>query len=456
MSIFLAWILIATTLVTLLRGFWHGPGSYLTPPVLAAGILLAWFVPQAMLSLNDDLIPARGTQMLLLMANLSFGSIWLGWVVGRRRSSVQVNAWREQPTADFAFAARKIGSPKYRLAALLFVGISIMVQLAIQMQPKDALTAAQPSGLVTILMFLASINPVALFLALSHFLVRRNVWSAGILLLGVLAYAAPILLSFKRNDLLELGAVILFVLWVFYRWSVPRLAIPILAVAGLVALFGVSEIRNMTGYKLVDGEFQREFVDVSKLNEIDWSEVVSDRMGSRNDEFSNGAYAIDYITTFENPTFGAGLWNHFVRQWVPGQFVGSEFKNSLYIRQATTVEALEYFGARYQTGTTSTGFVAGYADFYLASAGVFILMSFICGRLWTAAANGSIEAGMVYMPVALLILQSLTHGMYAFFVVSPVFVIIYAFSKWYFGGRRRKIRQRNATPFPRASRLLKR
>ena len=433
MSIVLIILLACLTGIVLIRGIVMGPGYYLTPPVLSAAVLLGWFLPQAITTLNyASGVPENGVLLLLLSANLSFTGLLIGWSVGRGKLTPQ-----QYRRVGIHLAIKQLRSGRYGFLAAAFVAVAALVQALTQLQPAEALSAQQPTGLITILMALWTLNPIALFLGITCFIVFRTKISFIVALIAIACYAAPILLHFKRNDILEFGAVILFSLWIVKNWSVPRLAIPVGFLVGLLLLFGVGEIRRASGYSLAaDGSLERNAVTIETIAKIDWAGVIENAQLA-NDEFMNGAFTMDYVSRYSSFGLGANLWNAFVQRWVPGQLVGDAVKQSMYITSFSSLDVLASYGQNWRVGTTSTGFPQGYKDFWFIAIVFYVAIGRICRHLYSRAVTGDIPAASVYMGTVLLGIPSFTHGTYSFFLALPLMIISYLFVERLIGDKRK-------------------
>lgn len=419
MNFFLFLLLVGGCVAAAVHAYATRKIGYATVPFLSGAILLVWFAPQAAIALGAPFLPQAGLRVLLLLAVLSFAGLLAGWSLGRK-GRFQPMASRSGSTPLREMIGR-VGRARYQVVAGGFVAVALLIQALIQMQPEEVLLASQPTGLITILQFLSSINPVALFLALSNWLYRRSAVSSALLAFAALAYAAPVLLSFKRNEIIELAVTVAFCLWAMRRIAVPKFALPVMVVVGLAVMFGAAEIRHRAGYAVsADGSLERRAVSVHDIQEIDWPDVIQSAMSEEAYEVSNAIYVLEYLSTYRNLGFGTSFWNEFVRKWVPGQFVGADFKESLYFERLSIAVPLEMWGADYKRGTTATGFVEVYQDFDLAAALLFVLMGYIARRAYQRGLAGDVASAPVYPSMAILCVVSLTHGGYTFFLTLPV------------------------------------
>lgn len=397
--------------------------GYLNVPFLAATIVMVWYLPQGFIVLSNKFVPEAGQLIIASMALLSLAAVIFGWKLGARKYYVAVPATANtrKSTTPLSYAVSKISSKRLYLVCVIFVFTAASVQFLISRQPPEALLARQPTGLIVILRTLSIVNPVALFLSFMLLLQKRNIFTIVLFFVVLTTFVGPILIKFKRNEMMELGVVVLFCLWSMRRFSVPRIAIPVFAVVGVFILFGASAVRQQTGYKLnTSGQLETEIVTIDTIKNIDWGDVLTDGAGGKAYEVTNGAYAVDYATKNELPTFGARFWNNFIFQWVPGQIVGYDLKNSLLLEINSSASALDDYGATWLEGTTFTGFTEIYLDFSYPSVFVFFLMAFFTRRNYDRGLCGDLGSAAVYGPMAILVMVSFTHGGYYFFLAMPL------------------------------------
>ncbi len=413
-------LLALTATIAVLRSIAASPVGYLRVPFLTGAILLAWFVPQAVATARSELpVPAEGMVTLNLVALFSYLGMIGGWAIERPRGR---GARAPLPPA-LHNALSRADEGRLLLTVAAFVLFALGVQILIQLQPTAALTARQPSGPITILRLLASLNPVAFVLAFSYLLLRVHVVSLALFLLSLLTFAAPVLLHFKRSEIVELGLAGAYCLWAMRRVALPRIALPGLVVAGLVVLFGVSEIRSRAGYVSGgDGGLTRQLPSVTELASVDWPAVVTAKLGTMTDEYRNGAYFLASIQEEDTLGLGRMLWNKTVRSWVPAQLVGDGAKRALLTDLPTFEDALDAEGAVWKTGTTVTGFPDTFLDWDVLSLLVFALSGWIAAHAYHRGLAGDLSQAAIYPSLAALCVSAFTHSGYALLMAMPLLV----------------------------------
>lgn len=395
--------------------------GYLTVPFLCAAIITAWFLPQALIVIDQDSVPAQGLTAMMSMAFGSLLCIGLGWRAARRRYRSAYRTDRSAHKRPLMRSITKIRYSRLLIATGAFVGTASVIQIAIFWQPTEALLAPQPSGLITILRMLAGLNPVALLLASVLFLVKRNAITGTLLAIALANFALAVLVSFKRNEILEMFLVLTFSLWAVRGFSIPRVMLPLLASLGLLVLLGAGTIRQLSGFEQdLAGGVEADLISFDDLKSIDWVETLNEGLTSQAAEVKNGIYMLDYAILNEVPTFGMRFWNEFVHRWIPGQFIGSENKQQLQFDLAGVDSALAVWGFEWQLGTTSTGFTEVYLDFSFLGIFVFFLMAYHARKIFDQSLAGDLSAAAIYPSLAILCMISITHGGYGYFLSLPL------------------------------------
>lgn len=395
--------------------------GYITVPFLGSAIILAWFLPQALIVVNKEFLPAGGVTTMMGMAFGSVLCIVIGWHHAHRRYRPAYSPRPRVRTTHLMTSIKKIPYNDLVSVTGLFAVTASAIQIAILSQPSEALLARQPTGIITILKMLTALNPVALSLSLGLVFFRRNAVTLALLGLALANFVVPILVSFKRNEIVEMCLVMAFALWAYKGLSIPRLALPFLAVLGLVGLTGAGAVRGMSGFELSrTGEIAVDYVSLDDLKSINLTDTLTEGLSSRADEIVNGIYALDYANRNEIPTLGMRFWNQFVTRWIPGQLIGKERKEEMLFALSDVRVALAASGAQWQVGTTSTGFTEVYLDFSFLGAFAFYLMAYHARKIFDQGISGDLSAAAIYPSLAVLCMVSITHGGYSYFLTLPL------------------------------------
>ncbi|MBH5322442.1 hypothetical protein [Aurantiacibacter sediminis] len=398
-------------------------GGYVEFPFLAAMMLLGWFVPQLYIFASNRTYDSFLIDPLVIFAALSVGALLLGWQFGRSWGLKAANNAETERSFDFR---TDISSDTITLwpLALLTVFVIIIQVLVLNIQ-QSTLERGGPTGVITILAFLADLRSIGLAFSLILFLSRPSM-PVLVLLLGNLACFFPsIVLQVKRNDIVEVCFVVIASYWLVKRKLVPRLLIAAGSAGILVLVSSISQLRRITGFETTQfGERQVAMPSFSDIAEIDFMQGLKDTFTSASLEVQNAAYFMNYINENSMWSYGGQFWNRLVKLYVPGQFVGQDTKDSLY--QGLFLYGEEFSRTFYQRseGSTITGFTQAFADFSYAGCLVFLVTGFFIGRAFGSALTGSLTAAVFYIGTTVVALHALTHDSYWYLAFAPFYLAI--------------------------------
>ena len=166
-------------------------------------------------------------------------------------------------------------------------------------------------------------------------------------------------------------------------------------------------------------------IDPALWQNIDVEAAIQHNLEKAHD-VRNALYVIDYTAENWNFNFGLSLWNAMVKLYVPGQIVGAEFKESLYLDLARHVydDIFLTYNFDFADGTTSTGFGSAFTDFGYLGAFYFFLIGYVLKILFTHGQAGFVWAQVAYMCFLPKVLVSFTHGHDKVFVSIPFLCIV--------------------------------
>jgi hypothetical protein len=174
---------------------------------------------------------------------------------------------------------------------------------------------------------------------------------------------------------------------------------------------------------------------LAALREIDFAEEFRESLDPEAiSELKNATALIAATEATGNYEFGAGYWNRLVFRFVPAQFVGKEFKESLMIggQQRDYGDFIEdVLGFGVPPGTTVTGIGDSFNQFGYFGCLFFSALGYLFKTLWAAAnrPNG-IVAQILYTQVATSAMRAATHQTIDFlpgFIYGAIFIWAVAF-----------------------------
>ena len=205
----------------------------------------------------------------------------------------------------------------------------------------------------------------------------------------------------------------------------PRLLILGAILVAMFAIPATEEYRKVATEDPIEAFAQINFAE--QFNEYFDQDAPS--------EFKNATMLIAVTTANGDYEFGMGYWNRVVFRFVPAQFLGEAFKNSLMFggKQRDFGEFVEQAtGFRLPVGTTPTGIGDSFNQFGFFGCLVFAGIAYLFKNLWMAAnqPNGTV-AQILYIQVSTTGMRALTHQTIDFlpgFIYSAIFIGLVA---WY-------------------------
>ncbi|HEY8835154.1 MAG TPA: hypothetical protein VIM09_06180 [Chthoniobacterales bacterium] len=199
----------------------------------------------------------------------------------------------------------------------------------------------------------------------------------------------------------------------------PRLLIIAAVVGAMFAIPATGEYRKSAAEDPLEAFQQLDFAD--QFNQYFNEDAPS--------EFKNAVTLIAVTMAQGDYEMGIGYWNRLVFRFVPAQFLGETFKNSLMIGHGPRdygdyVELAT--GFRLPAGSTVTGIGDSFNQFGLFGCLVFAGIAYLFKNLWVAANQpGGTVAQILYIQVSTSGMRALTHQTIDFlpgFIYSAIFI----------------------------------
>ncbi|PWL19888.1 MAG: hypothetical protein DCO81_07200 [Candidatus Aquiluna sp. XM-24bin5] len=406
-------------------------GGYLTLPFLTSLLFLSWYLPQAWTLLDYPTIAPESLVRLLFMSMLCFWAMVLGWHRGLGR-------WC-QPVA-LNLPVRRLLLPVYTITLFAMV-----MRALIEMQPPEVRAMGQWTGIITIIAFFSSVSVVSMALSTAMILKKRNLATLVLFSLNLLTYLPLIFIYFRRADTFEFGLAVLLGLFFVQGRTIPRVALIALTIVGFFFVNAVGELRTLGGgYRIGDtGVIEARLPTLSEIAKIDWLAAVDLSDSVHRSETMNAVVSMEAVAQYGPFTLGAQFWNRMVFAYIPGQLLGHDFKRSLMVSDDALEVARENFFFEAHTGTTSTGFLHPYQDFWFLGCAVWWFAGYVMGRVMRHALRGSILAYALYAATISNAVHMTTHFGYYLFTQSVLIVIAILFVRLWL--RRTKQRGRYET-----------
>ena len=217
--------------------------------------------------------------------------------------------------------------------------------------------------------------------------------------------------------MIDVTVVVLSALWFTRRILVPFPALVILGVGLTGIVYSIGALRAASAEHFLATGAQRGLLSLEVLRRVDFQGAASRSVDSAPD-LRNAGHLIAYTESTERFTLGAGTWNRIVFQYIPGQIVGYDVKESFMI----DIDNIDAVYHRYQNGTTLTGLGSAYQEAGYLGAVVFFLIGYWLRWMWQRAIRGDVWMQGMYASSVGLVLISFTHSHVSLIASSPVFI----------------------------------
>jgi len=395
MAGFLLTILGMTVMAILVRGLAQ-PEGHLKGPFLFAAVYAIWVIPEIWSVLGSAEIPDGALSLFMLMSLFCLLAFILGWSNGLKRG-MRPDVARPKPMDEGQFKTMTVGMTAFAVAMTLALGLG----------DHEVAANGNWTGSSTILYFFSNLKAVALCLSFLYFLRFRNATSIALLAVNCLLYMPVVLIYFRRRGMMEFALTLGLTFWFERRKVIPRAVVITALFLSTFVVFGIGMLRALTP----DGSLP----SLHELMSADLVSVSPFQTSKTSPEVSNAANLIYYSAAGLDFSYGGDTWNNFVFQFVPGQFIGFETKQSL-MYSPSAAEFLQSLGYDARNGTTLTGAADAFREFGPFGVVFFLLIGRILGNYWAQASAGSKKYQIRYVLALVPALLSITAYASYFFV----------------------------------------
>lgn len=370
-------------------------------PFLAAVVFLGWMFPQLLgLTNNPWLIPAA-LDKTIFMAILCLAATWAGYNANHRPATMLNWNYDYDRLLRGAIVMMMVGG-------FFFYQVTLLASEA----------GTSWTGIITIYVFFSSLLTFGFALALILFLNRATWPSLFAVFCGLIFYFDRIVIHGRRAAMAEFGFMILLALWFNRRWTPSRLVMVTALVIGALVVNSIGDYRRtMLGESYMTGSYGYVGAGLDDILNIDFFGNLRDiaKGDSGNFELTNAAMDIEAADQTLQFDYGLSLWNAFVNNYVPAQWVGKEFKQAITVRLGADTRRI--LGHNPHTGSTLTGLSDAFKSFWYFGAIKFFIIALILNRWYRAAIQGNIAGQLVVMLTIGAALHAITHSTHHFFTV---------------------------------------
>lgn len=378
-------------------------------PYFMAATFMAFVLPQAYALYRNEW-GGIYLQTTLLMCFFCLACCWLGYRL------------RPHP-ALLEKLNISVDTGRFLHGGILLIVVGWYFTYKLGTLPEEELTSMM-TGIGTVYLFFSGLVYPGFAICFYCALKERKVFPWVATSLAALIPLQTAVLYGRREPtvlfLLSLGLGIYFV----KRRAAPRWAILAGILGAMIVIPGTSEYRSRAKEDpwaaLKETNFTEEFQESLDPGAIS--------------ELKNAAALIAATQATGDYEFGAGYWNRMVFRFVPAQFLGKDFKDSLMIggKQRDYGDFVyDILGFDLPPGSTVTGIGDSFNQFGYLGCLFFAALGYFFKNLWAAAdhANG-IVAQILYTQVATSAMRAVTHQTIDFlpgFIYGAIFIWAVAF-----------------------------
>ncbi|NCJ07644.1 hypothetical protein GS597_14225 [Synechococcales cyanobacterium C] len=371
-------------------------------PFFMGGIFSTFLIPQAIALVNNPGIASISSiNRILFYSSLCAFMCWWGY---QHRSNDRLVSY-----FDLNYDTNKIINAGIALSIFSIICNLILSLITVQLSEFGTW-----SGPATIILFLSNTGWMGLAILLIKGLERRS----AVLLSFSLFTSIPILSSIVYSGRRQATANIFIVIIICIFFAVKKLpsrflvVLMIVLTIFLIPIFG--QMRGQFWEALVSGD-----INFSVLINSFQSLVLEGSIL----ELRNATLVAEASEITGQYGFGTGFWNDIVFQYIPGQFLGEELKNSLYIN-LVNYSLDDLFGYIPHTGTTLTAIGDSFQEFWFLGAFIFAIIAYFLKNIWISATQrNSFCSQILYPGLMSSSVIGLTHGI-GRFLQEAIFQLI--------------------------------
>ncbi len=373
----------------------HGKGSYLRYPFLAVLTFGGFAIPQIISLTNFGFYPGRSLDKFIWMSVACMVATYIGFRCGKETI---LGAKSER------YFFRRMHRYRVRYASLLYIGAGIFFTYLLFATGAD-FSHQYWEGPWVIYLFLANMIIYSLVMEAEQFLRTKSWIDAALLMPGAFYLLLRVIGHGRRLNSVLLFIIVLGLLWFRQRKSIPIFVIIAIIAGGLMLSTSIHAYRMAVAN---DWDFNR-------LSEVSFFDnFIRSYFDGPFSDILNGCYIIETADSMTGFDFGAYNWNHIVKDFIPRQIVGDDFKQTLMLPHNVTADVYRTTGHIPKTGSQVTGIADSYLAFSYIGCIKFFIIAFILGILYTRAEHGSTIGILLYVLLLPDGLTAFTHGTHTF------------------------------------------
>ncbi|MEH1789736.1 MAG: hypothetical protein V7L23_30305 [Nostoc sp.] len=381
-------------------------------PFFMASIFISFILPQAIALVNtsfSSLLSQAALERVLLYSCMCAAMCWVGYQFKPNRK------WLAK--LDISLDEGKLLQAGIVLLAIGYACIFLISRITIQIAANGSWT-----GPATILFFFMGVIYIALPIFLLNALKRPNFINITLTIIAALPILQIILMGRRQTTVTFLAGIGLS-LFLGRRYIPPRGLLVAGVISGAYLIPVIGQLRGKFWTLLFSGDWQTIFsASQQGLESVIEGDIL---------ELRNAAFMMDAAEKLDQYSYGTGLWDSIVFQFVPGQIVGFDVKASLQFHLGTLDKLQEIYAYKVHLGTTPTGMGDSFVEFSYFGCLTFALIGYLFKTLWVSSVyRGSIVSSLLYIGLIDSAMVGVTHGISRFcqefiFKTGVIFLITY-------------------------------
>ncbi|MBE9166973.1 hypothetical protein IQ238_05285 [Pleurocapsales cyanobacterium LEGE 06147] len=393
MSDLYLWLFISTCFGLLAWGIIRLERIYQYPFFMGA-TFVSFVLPQAIaLYNNPGIVTQTALARVLLMSCLCAAMCWLGYQLPPNPQ------WLKK--LNISLDERKL----FRAGiALMILGYFFNFLLSI----TNIQTAANSNwtGPATIYVFFAQVIYIAFAIFLLQTLKYPTAKNIIYTILASIPLLSTIISAGRRQPTIIFLVIIGLSFWYARRFTPPRWLIILLIFLSIYIIPALGHLRG-NFWNLV---FSNDWQSLSSSSQASLDSVLE----GKTLELRNAALLMDAATHTSRYGYGTGYWDSFIFQYVPGQILGYDFKESLQFKWGAY--NLGLYNYSIPRGSTNTGIGDSFVEFDYFGCLIFAFIGFIFKNIWISSVyQKSVTSKLIYIGLLSPAMVGITHGTSRFF-----------------------------------------
>ncbi|MBF2066450.1 MAG: hypothetical protein IGS39_18820 [Calothrix sp. C42_A2020_038] len=365
-------------------------------PFFMGSIFVSFILPQVFSLFNKPgPVTNDALEKLLLMSCLCAVACWIGYEMKPNKKWIS--------KLNIVIDERK----------LFQAGIALMAQgwffnfLISRTDIQTSATNGNWTGPATIYLFFSQVINIAFAIFFLQTLKRPSITNIIFTIISSLPILSIVFVG-RRQVTMTLIIIIGLSLYLVRRYIPPRWIViaALLSITFLIPLFG--ELRGGFWNLVFSGDWQ-ELISLAQkaFNSQQKGDIL---------ELRNAALLIDAVSQTNKYGLGTGWWDAIIFQYVPGQIVGYDLKESLQFKVLNFDLLSSLYEYQIPTGTTITGVGDSFIEFGYLGSFCFFIIGYMFKNLWISSFYmKSTISRLLYMGLVSSAMLALTHGVGRFF-----------------------------------------